>query len=170
MPKLARRTVNVGGSSTCRADNSFSSSDDGNQKHEETPTDLERSLRQEKGSCFGADAKPGKGDCIAGRNPKWHEESTIAKNQHNVLGFRDARKAAIGVQSCDQPVKTKIAAIPRSSRRSHTWAEVPGTSGGPVQVSRTLQTESAGDHGVGQYRRKTIRRGQRGGRRARRLH
>ena len=47
-----------GGSSTCRDENSGSSSNDGNQKHKEASTDFERSLREEKGSRFNGDAKP----------------------------------------------------------------------------------------------------------------
>ena len=57
-----------------------------------------------------------------------------------------------------------------STRRSHAWSEFPGASRGATLVRRTLQKESAGVPALGQHQRKATRRGQRGGRRARRLH
>ena len=153
----------------CRNENSCANSNEESPKQEKASTKFEQSLRHEKGGHHDPDTKSGKGNCGVGRNTKGHEEKTVPRIQHDVLGFRDARKTALGVQSNKQPVKTKIAAIPRSSWRSHTWPEFSGTSCGPAQVSRTLQTESAGLHGVGQQQWAATRREQRGGRRARQL-
>ena len=52
-----------------------------------------------KGSRCDPDTKPGKGNWSVGRNTKGHEEKTVPRVQHNVLGFRNDRKTAIGVQS-----------------------------------------------------------------------
>ena len=101
-----------GGASTCIDKDTCSSSDYGNQEHEKASTGFDHSLRQDKGIRFGADALPGEGDGSAGRNPAWHEERTLPRIQHNVVGFRDAGKTVYGVQSCEGTIKTKIAAIP----------------------------------------------------------
>ena len=86
------------------------------------------------------------------------------RKQHSVLRFRCARNAATHARCHGRPIeKTK------ATRRSRAWSEFCGTSHDATRDSRALQEESAGVH-VEQHRRKTTRRVQRGGRRARRIH
>ena len=82
------------------------------------------------------------------------EEKVIAGKQHSVLRCRDSRKTASNVQCHGRLVEQTNATTPRGTRTSRAWKEFPGASRGATRVSRTLQTESAGSHGVDQHHRK----------------
>ena len=60
MPKFSRRTVIVEVRQRDVTRTAVPAPDDGIQKTQGSSTDFERSLRQEKGSRFDADAKPGR--------------------------------------------------------------------------------------------------------------
>ena len=91
-------------------------------------------------------------------------ETTIPKNQHNVVGIdRDDKWSK-------RQNKTKNVPILGSSRRPLAGAKFLGVKDGPARISGTLQTESAKVHEVGDGQRKATRRGRRGGRRCGRLH
>ena len=157
------------GPSTCRAENSCSDSGAGERGHQKAPTDLDVSLRQERGGRLDSVARPGEGGGSFGGAAKRCEERFIAGNQHGVLGFRDVRKTASDAN----------AMTARSRRRMRQLLEVHGNLG-PAQSFfelRAVQSESAGLYKTslrelldGANQRKATRRVQRGGRRARRFH
>ena len=154
-----------GSLAACCAKSSSSDSTAGEHAHQNARTELDASLQQEWGSWIDPVARSGEGVGNSGRAAKGHEERFIPRKQHSVLRFRCARNAATNVRCHGRLIeKTK------ATRRSRAWSEFSGTSHDATRVSRALQEESAGVHGVDQHRRKTTRRVQRGGRRARRIH